>query len=150
MNYFWRNNSIPVKISAIVMAGAMTYLFFVDGESFFGWAVFFVSLALTILLHTIDEQGKEVEMLRSPKPTPSSNEPPLATSTKKRLITLISTGGKTSEKVAQEALQNFQKYQRVETETESQRKASPSNEPTHNFSQKNLTKPPKNNEQPKL
>jgi len=40
----------------------------------------------------------------------------------KRLITLISTKGKTSKEVAKEAFQNFQKYQEVSA------KASQSNE----------------------
>jgi hypothetical protein len=67
MSYFWRNNSMPVKVFAIIMAGAMVYLFFVDGESFAGWTIFFISLALTILLKTIEEQDKEIQELRSSK-----------------------------------------------------------------------------------
>lgn len=64
MHHFWHNNSKPVKGCAAIMAGAMAYLFFIDGESFSGWTVFFIALALTVLFHTMDEQNKEIESLR--------------------------------------------------------------------------------------
>ncbi len=65
MRYFWHNNSTPVKIFAILTAGAAAYLFFIDGESFWGWIVFFITLTLMILLNTIDEGDKEIQELRS-------------------------------------------------------------------------------------
>lgn len=46
----------------------------------------------------------------------------------KRLITLISTKGKTSEEVAREASQNFQKYERVKAQVIFQGK-NPNNNP---------------------
>ena len=47
--------------------GAMAYLFFVDGESFGGWTAFFISMALTILFHKINEQDKQIRELRDEK-----------------------------------------------------------------------------------
>jgi hypothetical protein len=67
MHYFWHNNSTSVKVCAIATMCATAYLFFIDGESFAGWTVFFIALVLTILLSTIDEQHKEIERLHHPK-----------------------------------------------------------------------------------
>jgi len=64
MSYFWRNNSIPTKISAMAVFAAMAYLFFENGESFGAWTIFFIGLFLTILFHSMDEKDKEIEALR--------------------------------------------------------------------------------------
>ena len=55
-------------------------------------------------------QGKKADLL---SPAPSSNE----ISSKKRLISLISTKGKTPAQVAQEAMEAVQKYPKVSEES---------------------------------
>jgi hypothetical protein len=51
MKDIWKNNSLYAKVSVGVMALAMLYLFFFDGESFIAWSIFFISLATTVFLN---------------------------------------------------------------------------------------------------
>lgn len=58
MNNSWDKNSKLTKAAATICSSAAMYLFFVNGESFVAWTIFYVFLGYAVLLHIIDQQNE--------------------------------------------------------------------------------------------
>ncbi len=56
------------RICLAISGFSMVYMFLITYEgTYWGWAIFFVFLAFSILFHALDEKEKEIAVLRSIK-----------------------------------------------------------------------------------
>ena len=56
------------KICLAISGSSIAYMFLITYEGTnFGWTVFFVFLAFSILFHSLSEKEEEIAILRSPK-----------------------------------------------------------------------------------